>query len=111
RAPTATASTPSTPTAPMISLALALSFLLQLPDTTQIFDSPQTESLVVRAIATSGDVPADLLDYRAEVQTTMQISIAADTTGVADLPATVDELVSEVRWNREGYLHQEVIGH
>lgn len=91
--------------------ALASALLLQAPDTARIFDSPATEALVVRAIAALGEIPADLIDYRAEVQTTMQLSIAADTLGVADLPAAVDELVSEVRWERGGALHQEVIGH
>jgi hypothetical protein len=95
----------------MIQLALALALLLQIPDTLPIFDSPETESLVVRAIGALGEVPQELRDYRAVVQTTMQIVIAADTIGVADLPATVDELVSEVRWERGGYLHQRVIGH
>src|SRR5688500_14592054 len=95
----------------MIASALLAALLLQAQDTTPIFDSRDTESLVVRAIAASGDIPADLLDYRAEVQTTMQLSLAADTTGVADLPATVDELVSEVRWHRSGFLNQRVIGH
>lgn len=95
----------------MIAFILGLSLFLQNPDTLPIFDSPATESLVVRAIEVTGAIPPGLLDYRADVQTTMQISIAADTTGVADLPATVDELVSEVRWNRAGFLHQEVLGH
>lgn len=95
----------------MIVLALAAALVQQLPDTVPIFDTPQTESLVVRAIEASGDIPAELLDYRSEVHTTMQISIAADTAGVSDLPATVDELVSDVRWHRSGFLHQDVIGH
>lgn len=95
----------------MLAFALAIASLLQVPDTVPIFDSPATEALVVRAIEVTGQIPSGLDDYRAEVQTTMQISIAADTTGVADLPATVDELVSEVRWNRQGYLHQDVLGH
>ena len=95
----------------MIPFALALSLVLQTPDTLPIFDSRDTEALVVRAIAAMGEIPAGLEDYLARVQTTMQISIAADTTGVADLPATVDEVVSRVRWHRAGYLHQEVIGH
>lgn len=94
-----------------LALALALAAQVQAPDTVRIFDSPETEALVVRAIQASGEIPAELLDYRAEVHTTMQISIAADTVGVADLPATVDELVSEVRWQRQGYLRQEVVGH
>lgn len=95
----------------MIVLALAAALLQQVPDTLPIFDSRDTEALVVRAIEVSGDIPPELIDYRSEVHTTMQISIAADTTGVADLPATVDELVSDVRWHRSGFLHQEVIGH
>jgi hypothetical protein len=80
-------------------------------DTVRIFDSPETEALVVRAIQASGEVPAELLDYRAQVHSTMHISIGADTLGVADLPASVDELVSEVRWARTGHLHQDVVGH
>ncbi|MEX2571900.1 MAG: hypothetical protein WD737_11430 [Gemmatimonadota bacterium] len=96
----------------MLEFALAIAFLLQVPaDTASIFDSPETEALVVRAIANLGEVPSDLQDYRAQVQTTMQLSIASDTLGVADLPATVDELVSSVRWARSGHLRQEVIGH
>jgi hypothetical protein len=95
----------------MIEIVLLASLLLQVPDTARIFDSPETESLVVRAIQATGDIPADLIDYRARVHSTMQISIGADTLGVADLPATVDELVSDVRWHRNGDLHQTVIGH
>ncbi len=95
----------------MISLALAAVLLVQVPDTLPTFDSPSTEQLVVRAIEASGSIPEDLLDYRAEVHSTMQISIAADTTGVADLPAAVDEVVSDVRWARTGHLHQVVRGH
>ncbi len=92
-------------------LLLTAALLVQLPDTVRVFDSPATESLVVRVIETTGDIPADLIDYRARVQSTMQISIAADTAGLADLPATVDEVVSEVSWHRNGDLHQDVIGH
>jgi len=95
----------------MIQLTLILALLLQLPDTAPTFDSPQTEALVIRAIQASGDIPPELLDYRAQVHSTMHLSIGADTLGVADLPATVDELVSDVRWARTGHLHQEVIGH
>ncbi|MDR0787098.1 MAG: hypothetical protein LBG44_04435 [Gemmatimonadota bacterium] len=81
------------------------------PDTARIFDSPETESLVVRAIAAMGDIPAELTDYQARVQSTMQITIAADTVGVSDLPATVDEVISDVNWHRRGYLQQDVVGH
>jgi hypothetical protein len=96
--------------------AFAALIALQVVDTVPaprvpIFDSPETESLVIRAIQASGDIPADLLDYRASVHSTLQLSIAADTVGVADLPATVDEVVSDVRWERRGYLQQNVIGH
>jgi hypothetical protein len=94
----------------MISL-LAAALLFQVPDTVPIFDSPATEELVVRTIQGTGDIPPELLDYQAEVHSTMQISIAADTLGVADLPATVDEVVSRVSWRRDGYLHQDVVGH
>jgi len=95
----------------MITLLAAAAILVQVPDTARIFDSPQTESLVVRVIEATGDIPAELIDYQARVQSTMQITIAADTAGVSDLPATVDELVSDVRWHRRGYVHQEVVGH
>lgn len=92
-------------------LALAAALLLQQPDTLPTFDSTDTERLVIRAIQAVGDIPAELRDYEADIQSTMQITIAADTAGVADLPATVDEVVSTLRWERRGYLHQEVIGH
>ncbi len=92
-------------------LALAAALLFQQPDTLPVFDSPDTERLVIRAIEAVGEVPTELRDYEADVQSTMQITIAADTAGVADLPATVDEVVSTIRWERRGYLHQEVTGH
>lgn len=95
----------------MIALATAVSLFLQVPDTARVFDTAGTESLVVRVIEATGDIPPELIDYQARVQSTMQISIAADTTGVADLPATVDEVVSNVNWHRRGFLHQEVVGH
>jgi hypothetical protein len=95
----------------MIALLFAATVSVQQADTARIFDSPATEALVVRAIQASGDIPEELRDYRSQVHTTMQLSIGADTLGVADLPATVDELVSEVRWHRNGFLHQEVTGH
>lgn len=96
----------------MIPVALvALSLLLQVPDSIPVFDSPETEALVIRAIENIGDIPLGLDDYEAHVQTTMQISISADTTGLADLPAAVDEVVSKVQWNRRGFLHQTVEGH
>lgn len=95
----------------MITFSLALALLLQAPDTTpRIYDSPATEELVQRAIAASATVPAELLDYRATVRSQLYITLAGDTLE-ADIPASVDELVSEVRWNRAGSLHQSVLGH
>lgn len=95
----------------MIAFALAAALFVAPPDTVPTFDSPETEALVVRTIEQLGEVPEELRDYEARVHSTMQLSIAADTLGVADLPASVDEVVSTVRWQRRGYLQQEVIGH
>lgn len=94
----------------MITVLLS-ALLLQVPDTARIFDSPATEALVVRTIEVTGEIPEALVDYRARVESTMQISVAADTIGAPDLPATVDEVVSDVRWHRRGFLRQEVVGH
>ena len=89
-----------------------LALLLQLPDTTpDIYDSPETRELVERTVSASGSIPEELLDYRADVQTSMFLTLATDSVGGGDLPASVDEMVSEVRWNRDGFLRQEVQGH
>lgn len=94
----------------MLALALAL-LLQQQPDTVPIFDLPATRTLVERVIATSAQPPAGLEDYRTTVQSSMYLTVAPDSAGGGDLPASVDELVSEVHWSRNGALHQEVRGH
>lgn len=107
----------------MIVLALVAALLAQVGDTVLpgppdtlaapagIYDSPTTAALVQRAIAASAAVPPELLDYRATVRSSLYITIANDTLSGGDLPGTVDEIVSDVRWNRQGSLHQTVLGH
>lgn len=90
---------------------LALSLLLQQPDTAPTFDSPATRALVERVVAGSAQPPQDLQDYEARVQTSMYLTVAPDSSSGGDLPASVDELVSDVRWSRTGALQQEVEGH
>lgn len=94
-------------------VAAALALLFQQIDTLPppSFDSPETQALVEFTIGQSGQIPADLLDYRADVQTSMYITLATDSVGGGDLPATVDEVVSEVRWHRGEFVRQEVKGH
>jgi hypothetical protein len=92
-------------------LLLALTLLLQQPDTVPTFDTPATRALVERVVAASAQPPQDLQDYEARVQTSMYLTVAPDSTSGGDLPASVDELVSDVRWSRTGALHQEVEGH
>lgn len=92
--------------------AAAAALLFQLPDPTPpVYDSAETEALVQFTIAESSQIPQDLLDYRATVQTSMYITLATDSVGGGDLPASVDEMVSQVRWHRGGYVRQEVNGH
>jgi hypothetical protein len=96
----------------MLALVLTTAAVLQLPDTVRpAYDSPATRALVERAIEGSGDLPPDLNDYRAIVHTGMYISLAPDSAVGGDLPASVDELVSEVRWSDQEFLHQTVQGH
>lgn len=96
----------------MIALAAAALLAIQVPDTIEaIYDTPATRALVERAIAASADVPAELTDYRAVVHTGMYLSLAPDSSVGGDLPASVDEIVSEVRWNEQSFLHQTVRGH
>lgn len=96
----------------MLAIAVAIAVALQIPDTTgAIYDTPDTRALVERAIAESGEVPAELNDYRAMVHTEMYISLAPDSSVGGDLPASVDEIVSEVRWSDQEFLHQSVLGH
>jgi hypothetical protein len=93
-------------------LTAALALLVQLPDTLPgTYDSPETAALVALSIESSGQIPEDLLDYRADVQTSMYLTLATDSVGGGDLPGSVDEMVSEVRWQRQGFVHQEVHGH
>lgn len=81
----------------------------QIPDS--IYDTPATRALVERVIRESGTVPTGLEDARVRVETAMYLTLAADSAVGGDLPVTIDEFVSSVRWNREGVLHQRVLGH
>lgn len=92
-------------------LALALALLLQQTDSIPGFDSADTRALVERVVEASAQLPADLRDYETRVQTSMYLTVAPDSAGGGDLPASVDEVVSEVRWSRSGALRQEVQGH
>jgi hypothetical protein len=103
----------------MLLLALAAALMLQVPQaaTVQVadtagavYDSPGTRELVERTIRNTGEPPVDLRDYRADVHSSLFLALAPDTLGGGDLPASVDEVVSEVRWNQQGFLHQEVRG-
>lgn len=85
------------------------SLLPPIPDSA--FDSPATRALVQRVIGTSSSVPPGLEDYVARVNTAMQLTFAADSGAAADVPATVDEFASTVRWSRAGFLQQTVLGH
>ena len=94
----------------MLALAL-IAALAQAPDTVPIYDSPATEALVRRAIEATREIPADLRDYRARVQSSMYVTVSTDSSAGGDLPASVDEVVSTVLWERTGSLHQQVVGH
>ena len=90
---------------------LALALLFQQPDTLPTFDSAATRALVERVVGASAQPPAGLQDYQASVQTSMYLTVAPDSSSGGDLPASVDEVVSDVQWSRTGALRQEVRGH
>lgn len=76
-----------------------------------VFDSPGTQLLVNRVIREGGEIPAELRDYRADVRTGVYLSIRPDSALGGDLPVTVDEFVSDVRWERSGKLRQWIRDH
>lgn len=76
-----------------------------------VYDSPATRRLVERVIEESGNVPEGLRDYRAAFRGTMTLALAADSAAGGDLPVTVDEFAGELRWAREGHLHQFIHDH
>jgi hypothetical protein len=109
----------------MLSLVLAAMLLLQTPPPApaapapapaaqaaeEAFDSPATRALVERVIRESGEIPEGLQDFAAQVRTTMHLSLAPDSTLGGELPITVDEFASEIRWRRPNVLHQWVREH
>jgi hypothetical protein len=83
-----------------------------IPDSLAVaFDSPATEALVARVIRESGEIPAGLEDYQADVNSMMTLALAPDTSLGGELPVTIDEMAGEVRWNRTGQLFQWINGH
>jgi hypothetical protein len=107
----------------MLLFSLALSLLLQAaPDTVpippaasptapEVYDSPATQALVERVIRESGEIPEGLRDFGAQVRTTMHLSMLPDSALGGELPITVDEIASELRWRRPDVLHQWVREH
>ena len=91
---------PLAPPAPPISEALS--------DT--IFDTPGTRALVERTIRAGTVVPAELRDYRANMNAAIHLSLRTDSAQGGELPVTVDELAGEVRWERGGF-EQTIRGH
>jgi hypothetical protein len=75
------------------------------------FDSPGTRDLVARVRATVGIIPAGLADYRAQVESSVYLSLRADSAAGGELPLTVDEFAGDVRWGRDGGLEQRIRGH
>jgi hypothetical protein len=98
-------------------LSLVAGLLLQVPaplDTLQVYDSPETRALVERVIREVGELPPELRDYQARVATRMTLGLAGETgaaAGAGDLTPVQDEFVSELRWSRQGFLHQRILGH
>lgn len=76
-----------------------------------VYDTPATRALVERTIAESGNIPAGLQDYQAKVFSAIEMSLASDSTLGGEIPVSVDELASTVRWSRGGGLEQRVEGH
>jgi hypothetical protein len=99
----------------MLPYMLAAGFLLQLnpaaPPTDEAFDSPATRALVERVIRESGEIPPGLRDFAAQVRTTVHLSMAPDSALGGEVPLTVDEFASEVRWRRPDVLHQWIREH
>jgi hypothetical protein len=58
-----------------------------------------------------GAVPAGLADYRARMESSVTLTLRADSASGGELPLTVDEFAGEVRWTREGALEQRTRGH
>jgi hypothetical protein len=75
------------------------------------FDAPSTRELVGRVSQTMGIIPAGLADYRARMESSVYLSLRADSTIGGELPLTVDEFAGEVSWAREGGLEQRIRGH
>jgi hypothetical protein len=109
----------------MLLFSLAAALLLQTPSlplpvplpappalpTAEVFDTPATRELVERVIRESGEIPEGLRDFEARVRTTMQLSLAPDSSLGGELPISVDELAGEIRWQRPDVLHQWVREH
>lgn len=91
--------------------ALAQAVPLQADTLRRVYDSPATAELVQRVIAASGEIPPELRDYRVTVRSAIHMTMNPEEEGAGDVPLTVDEYVSEVRWERRDYLEQTVIGH
>lgn len=81
------------------------------PSDTLAFDAPATGELVRRVIGTMGIVPAGLGDYQARMESSVYLTLRADSASGGELPLTVDEFAGTVRWARTGELEQRIQGH
>lgn len=101
-----------TPTRPVVRLLLPVLFsFAPVSSEAQCFDSPATQALVVRVVHASHHLPSDLVDYRADVFSQLEMQIVGEGRLGNEAPVAVDQMRSTIRWNRNGAVEQTVHGH
>jgi len=96
---------PAAPSAPVASAPSPRA------DSSGIFDTPATRSLVERTIRAGAQVPAELGDYTAQMDAAVYLSLRADSAQGGELPVTIDEFAGQVQWARGNELVQRIRGH
>jgi hypothetical protein len=91
------------------SLLLALQTTGASPADTAQYSSPAVRSIIERAAESNRRVPGGLGGYRVSVET--EIALTLRLRGGAEAEGSIEQVASEVHWDRSGAVEQRVTGY
>jgi hypothetical protein len=93
----------------MLTLFLAAQIAVVAAPDTATYSSPALRALVGEAVTVNNRVPAALGGYRAKLES--EIAIGERDGGGHETEESIEQVASELRWNRSGDFEQHVIGY
>ncbi len=93
----------------MLTLLLAAQIAVAAVPDTATYSSPALRALVGEAVSVNNRVPAALGGYRAKLES--EIAIGERDGGGHETEESIEQVASELQWNRSGDFEQHVVGY